>query len=113
MIPWAEIRDKILEKEPKAGPLLDIISKYWGDGQLTQELAARFIAAWAGGDYVEAKAILYGSMSAGALLANDEAENARLTRMVAQETKLYDFLGELEAALLKIALGAAIIAVGL
>ncbi len=113
MIPWTEIRDKVLAKEPKAGAFLDIVGKYWGDGKLTEDIANRFIAAWLDRNFVQARSLLYGSMTADDLIAADKAENERLAAMVAQEKKLYDFAAELEAALLKVALGVALAAVGL
>jgi len=113
MIPWTEIREKILAKEPKAAPFLDIVAKYWGDGTLTEDIANRFIFAWLNRNFVQARSLLYGSMTAADLIDADKVENDRLAAMVAQEKKLYDFAAELQALLLKIALGAALIAAGL
>jgi hypothetical protein len=113
VIPWNEIRQKVLAAEPKAGPFLDIVGKYWGDGKLTDDIANRFVAAWMNRNFVEARRLLYAQITAADLLAQDQAENDRLASMVAQEKKLYDFAGELEAALLKVALGIALAAVGL
>ncbi|MFB3894426.1 MAG: hypothetical protein ACE15C_20690 [Phycisphaerae bacterium] len=113
MIPWMEIRDKVLAVEPKAGPFLDIVGRYWGDGRLTEDIAGRFIAAWMNRNFVAARALLYGSMTADDLIAADNAANDRLAAMIEQEKKLHDFAVELEAALLKVALGVALAAVGL
>jgi len=119
MIPWTDIREKVLAEEPKAAPFLDIVGRYWGpstsSGQatLTEDIANRFIAAWMNRNFVQARALLYGSMAADDLIAADQAENRRLAAMIEQERKLYDFAAELEAALLKVALGVALAAVGL
>jgi len=110
---WEEIKQKVLEKEPKAAPALAVIEKHWGDGKLTQELAEQFISAWMQGDYVEAKRLLYSSMTAEALIEEDRSENARLKAMIDAETKLYDFAAEFAAVVLKVALGVALAAVGL
>jgi hypothetical protein len=113
MIPWTDIREKVLAKEPKAAPFIEIVGRYWGDGKLTEDIANRFIAAWMNRNFVQARALLYGSMTADDLIAADKAENQRLAAMIEQERKLYDFAAELEAALLKVALGVALAAVGL
>ncbi|HUT60765.1 MAG TPA: hypothetical protein VNA25_23210 [Phycisphaerae bacterium] len=113
MIPWTDIREKILAKEPKAAPFLEIVAKYWGDGKLTEDIANRFITAWMNRNFVGARKLLYGSMTANDLIAVDKAENQRLAAMIEQERKLYDFAAELEAALLKVALGVVLAAVGL
>ena len=39
MIPWNDIRDKVLAKEPKAAPFVEIVGRYWGDGKLTEDIA--------------------------------------------------------------------------
>jgi len=111
MIEWAIVRDKVLAVDAKAGPLLDIVEKYWGDGKLTDEIAKEFIALWLGKRYVEAEKLLYKSMTADDLLAADKAANDRLAEMVANEKRVHDFLGDLQGALLKIALGIALAAV--
>ena len=112
-IEWSEIKDKVLSVEPKAAPLLAIIEQYWGDGQLTQELAERFIQACLAGNYIEAQRMLYRKADADTLIEADKAANAQLAQWVEQETKLYNFFGELRVAILKIALGCALAMVGL
>ena len=112
-IPWQTIKDRVLAKEPRAAPILDVIEKYWGDGKLTKELAERFIRACLIGDYVEAKRLLYQQADADALVEADRAANLQLRQWIEQEKKVYDFLGELQAATIQIALGCAMAMVGL
>jgi hypothetical protein len=110
---WSEIKAAVLAKEPKAGPILDILARYWGDGTLTEELATRFINFYSAGNYVEANKIIYAKGSAQQLIDADVAANAKLREMIDAEKKLYDFAGALESAVMKIALGAALAVVGL
>lgn len=112
MIPWNDIVANVLAKEPKAKPFLDIVGKYWGDGKLTEDVANRFLAAWMGSNYIEAKRILYGSMAADDLIAADKVENEKLAAMIVAERKLYNFGAELGAAVLKVALGVVLAALG-
>jgi len=109
---WTEIRQAVLAKEPRAGAALDVLEKYWGDGSLTLAVAERFITAYLCGDYVAARREIYKTASAEALVDADRAENAVLATQIAQEKKLYDFAAELGAIFLKVALGAALAAVG-
>ena len=113
MKPFGELRQSVLEREPKAGPLLDVIERYWGDGRLTEDLAGRFIAAYARGDYVQARKLFYDSAPAAALIEADQAENDRLRELIDQDRRLFDFGRAFAAALLKVALGVALAAVGL
>ena len=113
LLSWSEIRAKVLEKAPNAETVVDLVEKYWGDGRLTEEIATEFVKAYCRGDYVAARKALYGTMSALDLINEDKAENERLARIVEAETKVYNFFGELEGVVLKIALGAALAAVGL
>jgi len=110
---WDQIRAAVLAKAPNASAALDVVEKYWGDGKLTEEIASEFVKAYCSGDYVGARKLLYGTMSASDLIQEDAAENERLARIVEAERKVYDFFGELEGVVLKIALGAALAAVGL
>jgi hypothetical protein len=113
MLSWDDVRTNVLGKMPTAGPILDVIGKYWGDGKLTEEIATQYVTAFAAGDYVAAQKALYGSMSAGSLIDADETANAKLKQLVDADKKAYDFLGELEGAVLKVALGVAMSALGL
>lgn len=112
-ITWSDVKDKVLAREPRAAPILTIIEKYWGDGQLTAEIANRFIAACLGGNYVEAQRLLYQKADAETLIEADRTTNAQLAQWVEQEGKLYDFFSELKGAILKIAIGCALATVGL
>lgn len=113
LLSWPEIRAKVLAKAPNAAPALDVVAQYWGDGKLTEEIAVEFVQAYCRGDYVAARKALYGTMSATDLIREDRAENERLARIVEAERQVYNFFGELEAVVLKVALGAALAAVGL
>jgi hypothetical protein len=113
VLSWSEIRAKVLEKAPNAAVALDVVERYWGDGKLTEEIATQFVQAYCRGDYVAARKALYGTMSPLDLINEDKAENERLARIVEAETKVYNFFGELEGVVLKVALGAALAAVGL
>ena len=110
---WSEIKAKVLETEPKAEAALVVIEKYWGDGTLTQELATRFVEACGGGNYVEAKKLIYGQATAAELIEADKTANTQLTQWVEQETKVYNFVGDLQGKLIQIALGCALAMVGL
>ena len=110
---WTDIRAAVLAKAPNAAPELDVIAKYWGDGKLTEEIVREFIDAYCRGDYVSARKSLYGTMSTAQLIESDKAENEALAGIVAAEKKVYDFFGEFEGVVLKVALGAALAAVGL
>ncbi|MDY7011757.1 MAG: hypothetical protein SVV80_13550 [Planctomycetota bacterium] len=112
-ITWLEVKEKVLAAEPKAGPVLAIIEQYWGDGQLTKELAERFIQACLAGNYVEAQKLLYQKADADALIEADKTANAQLAQWVEQEKKVHNFLGALRGALIQIALGCALAMVGL
>lgn len=113
MISWTDARMAVLAKAPSAGVLLDIIEKYWGDGKLTEDLAKRFIDAFMQGDYIGAKKLLYGTMLAADLINVDVQANAELKKWIDQEKKIYDFSQEIIAQALKVALGLALITVGL
>jgi hypothetical protein len=110
---WDDVRLSVLGKMPTAGPVLDIIGKYWGDGKLTEEIATEYVVSYAAGDYVAAQKTLYGGMSAGSLIEADQAANAKLKELVDADRRVYDFFGELEGAVLKVALGVAMSALGL
>ena len=109
---WNDITAQVLKVEPKAAPALAVISQYWGDGKLTAETAQRFVNSYCSGNYVEAKRLLYGQSTAQQILDADKAENDALATMIANDKKLYDFLNAFEAALLKIALGVCLAALG-
>jgi hypothetical protein len=110
---WEAIKAKVLEKEPNAAAVLVVIEKYWGDGKLTQDLATRFVEACSAGNYVAAQKLIYGQASAAALLEADQEANLQLKKWVEQETKMYNFLAELQGKLIQIALGCALVMVGL
>jgi len=114
VVPWQKIRAEILKREPKARPFLDILERYWKDG-LAVETAKRLLSAYWSGNYVEAKRILYAcnDISPDALIAADRQANEELAKMIEQEKKLHDFGKELSVLVLKVAVGAALAAVGL
>jgi len=109
---WEIIKTKVLSQEPRAAPILAIIEKYWGDGKLTRQIAQRFIEACIMRDYVAAQKLLYGQASSDALIEADKTANAQLTRWVEQQKKVHNFVGELQGAILSIALGVALAASG-
>jgi len=113
MLSWDAVRDSILGKMPTAGPLLDVIAKYWGDGKLTEEIAMEYVTNYAAGNYLAAQRALYGGMSAASLIESDQAANSRLKQLIEADKRAYDFFGELEGAVLKVALGVAMSALGL
>jgi hypothetical protein len=110
---WEDISSAVLAKAPTAGPILNIVEKYWGDGKLTENVASEFVAAYAQGDYVAAQKVLYSTMSADDLLASQNAANSALAQNIATETQIFNFFKDVEAAILKVALGAALSVVGL
>ena len=113
MLTWDEVKQAVLAKAPNAGPVLDILAQYWGDGTLTVEVAQRFIGFYAAGDYVSAQKLIYAKSTAAQLIEADQAANAKLAKMIEAEAKVYDFAQDLAAAVFKVALGAALAVVGL
>jgi len=113
MLSWDDVRSSVLGKMPTAGPILDVIGKYWGDGKLTEEIAREYVVNYAAGNYVAAQNALYGGMSAGSLIGADQAANDELKQFIEADKKAYNFFGELEGAVLKVALGVAMSALGL
>ena len=109
---WDEITASVLAAEPKAQPILDVIGKYWGDGGLTDDIAKRFIAAYANGNFIEAKRLLYGTGTADQIIADDVAENDKLKALIDSDEKWHDFWAEAGVALLKIGLGVALVGLG-
>ena len=113
VIAWDDVRSSVLGKMPTAGPILEVIGKYWGDGKLTEEIATEYVVNYAAGDYVAAQKALYGGMSAGSLIEADQTANVNLKQLIDADRRAYDFFGELEGAALKVALGVAMSALGL
>lgn len=109
---WTTIRERVLEKEGKAGPFLDIIEKHWKAG-LPKDVAELYIASYFRGDYKKCWELMFSTATPDQVIQADKDENDRLKKMIESEKKVFNFLDDMKGVLLKIALGASLAAVGL
>ena len=110
---WLEVRERVLSIEPKSEALLDFLGQYWNDTTFTEAVANQFIRLVLANRFDEAEKLIFESMTPDDLIEAFNDHNKAMAKMVAEEKKLHDFLGDAKALLIKIALAAALAMVGL